>query len=652
MKKFKFPFIIAALGIAVATSCSDDNAENSIPSTIDTKAWNLDADMDTTISPGDNFFMYCNGKFWNETEAPVGVNCICPLMDGAEKHVSEILASISDPNYTKYVQDTLDIDKTTESALATIRQKIEALDAITTKEEAWKVYARLIAQGYPAYYMLNPISNHGKIVLTLSLVSTETEQVDWMEYAQWRLGLDEDTTSVIEMVKANRQMAMMVRTTPTLKDLKESPKCRENFKPYSEIASQTRSGGFDAARSFLDILGINEDYFYVTGDALQNLYDNSTKDLLISVVKQAYLTDVANASREDANAYRQYNGESLNNTRQLMNTICSSYMVSYAYASACMTEALKNEFIGYCKQMQASLRKRIEQVEWMSSTTKQNALDKLDAMNINVAYPDKWIEVGLPTLSGASYVEDLITLRQAYANTCKAIAGKSIQEESFTAMIITGTPLTTVNAFYYPSFNSINILPAWLMKPIYDTDKSDACTYGIFYVIGHELTHGFDKNGSQYDKNGDSKNWWTVADKMEFEERQQLLIDCYNNIEVLPDEMPNVYGNGTQTLAENTADLGGLLVVYDVYKEKLTNEGYTGDEFVKQEKKFFQAFASVWKSKYGAEFAKNRIASDVHSLFKDRINGTVMNIDRWYELYDVQWGDQLYLKPEKRAKIW
>ena len=168
------------------------------------------------------------------------------------------------------------------------------------------------------------------------------------------------------------------------------------------------------------------------------------------------------------------------------------------------------------------------------------------------------------------------------------------------------------------------------------------------------MTHGFDSFGANYDKMGNLRNWWTVADKMEFEDRQQLLIDCYDQLELLPDEMPGVYAPGEQTLTENIADLGGFLIAHQAYMERLDRDGYTGEERLKQERKFFQGFAELWRSKYGPEYVNASLfeEQDVHSISKERVNGVVMNCDRWYELYDVQEGDKLYLPVERRTYLW
>ena len=213
--------------------------------------------------------------------------------------------------------------------------------------------------------------------------------------------------------------------------------------------------------------------------------------------------------------------------------------------------------------------------------------------------------------------------------------------------------LTGDNAFYEPVDNSMNILPIYLQEPYYSKDYSDAFNYSSFSsTIGHEITHALDVQGSKYDAVGNNRNWWTVADKMEFNARQQKLVNCFNLLEIMPDELPNEYADGVKTLGENTADLGGLLVGWQAYIEILEREGYNREEMTKQERKFFQAYAEQWRAKYIPQYAKILKEKDEHSLPRERVNGTMMNIDRWYELYDVKFGNNLYLTPDTRARIW
>ncbi len=170
--------------------------------------------------------------------------------------------------------------------------------------------------------------------------------------------------------------------------------------------------------------------------------------------------------------------------------------------------------------------------------------------------------------------------------------------------------------------------------------------------FGHEFTHGFDTLGSRYDKDGNQRNWWTVADQMAFEERRESIIQCYNHLELDPQRAPGVYGNGDRTQTENIADLGGFLAALDAYKALLEEQGYIGELYDNQLRKFYECFAHTWCVQY--DDAKFNILkdSDVHSHARLRVNGVVMNTDLWYELYKVDRNNYLYLPPERRTYIW
>lgn len=237
--------------------------------------------------------------------------------------------------------------------------------------------------------------------------------------------------------------------------------------------------------------------------------------------------------------------------------------------------------------------------------------------------------------------------------------GKDIKTHGFNALLQafrSQIDLRTVNAFYVSVLNSITILPAFMMPPLYATEDHDAVKYATLYVFGHEITHGFDSMGANFDGLGNYRNWWTVQDRMDFEERYQQLIDCYDRLEMMPWDRnyAGKYCPGEQTLTENIADLGGFELARQAFIEKCQREGYYGVELDKQERKFYQAYANIWRAKYLNTFVDYCMftAKDTHAIERERINGVVMNTDRWYELYNVQWGDNLYLRPEKRSHIW
>ena len=217
---------------------------------------------------------------------------------------------------------------------------------------------------------------------------------------------------------------------------------------------------------------------------------------------------------------------------------------------------------------------------------------------------------------------------------------------------IVSTDLTMVNAMYNPKCNSIFMFPGFLLPPLIPENVSLAYEYAALVTIGHEFTHGFDTLGAQYDKDGYKRNWWTVADKMAFEDRRDILVRCYNHLEMDPVRLPGEYGRGERTQTEDIADLGGFLTVLDAYQAYLTANGYTGDTYREQLKKFYESYANVWCVQYSDQKLALLKEQDAHSCARLRVNGVVMNTDLWYDLYEVDRNKVLYLPPENRAYIW
>ena len=343
------------------------------------------------------------------------------------------------------------------------------------------------------------------------------------------------------------------------------------------------------------------------------------------------------------------------------------YLRSKLVAEQMVPAGLKDEYMNYCKEMIGVFGVRIKTNEWMSEGSKKNALDKLNAMVFNVAYPDHWIKEGLPDFSKSqSLLEDVYIMRTIMRTTrqnlLKAIVGKSRLKESFTALAMDNEAwLGLENAFYDPLFNSMNILPYYILPPNYDPTQSLVINYQMFDTMGHEMTHGFDTSGSQFDKNGNytpNGIWASEADKAEFDRRTELLVKCYDSYDVLPDEMPGVKADGKTTLGENIADLGGTEIAYQAFLNRLEVDGYTGDNLKLMKQRFFLSLGEEWRSKYGEDhvnyvaFGKgNPHGADVHSLSKERVNGVVANMNSWYEAFDIKDG-ALYRAPKDRIKIW
>ncbi|MCD8319093.1 MAG: M13 family metallopeptidase [Paraprevotella sp.] len=438
-----------------------------------------------------------------------------------------------------------------------------------------------------------------------------------------------------------------VETLRSLPDrFRHDPEVYDQFRSLS--STRSTSAGERILNVLADRLGISTDNLILyTRDHILTCLEQADAEQLRSFMKALAVFDYVYASQDALNEFNGGTGTWPLTKDGLQNIVTSyyfTYPLSYAYATEYVTAEQKERCLAICEELRSAFSRRLEAVDWMSATTKANAQKKLAAIRIHACYPDTWKEEGLAAMDGRCLLEDIVQLRAAQNRLRTGLLGKNAQDESFN-MYIPSYNLTVVNAYYIRTCNAIVINPCFMAPPFYRSEESDAYNYSMFCIIGHEMTHAFDNSGANYDEKGNVRNWWTVSDKMEFEARCQKLVDCYDHLQVLPDEAPDMYTPGEQTLGENIADLGGCLMAYDAYMAKLAREGYVGQELEKEERRFCQGRAEIYRAKYNLEYAN-------YALFKERVNGVMMNFDRWYDLFNVQWGDKLYLSKELRTYIW
>lgn len=297
------------------------------------------------------------------------------------------------------------------------------------------------------------------------------------------------------------------------------------------------------------------------------------------------------------------------------------------------------------KNLQLSLAERIKAQDWMSEDTKKAALDKLDAFYVKIGYPNKWKDMsGLTIDPKLSYYENVQNCRMFWNEwDINYRAGKPVDKDEWFM-----TP-QTVNAYYNPTTNEICFPAGILQRPFFDPEADDAFNYGaIGVVIGHEMTHGFDDQGRNYDKNGNMTDWWTESDGENFNKRAAVCVDFFSAIKVLPD----LNANGKLTLGENIADHGGLQVSYNAYKNATKNAPLKDIDGLTADQRFFLAYAGVWAANITEEEIRNRTKSDPHSLGEWRVNGALPHIDAWYDAFNVKPTDKLYLPKEQRLQLW
>ena len=297
------------------------------------------------------------------------------------------------------------------------------------------------------------------------------------------------------------------------------------------------------------------------------------------------------------------------------------------------------------ENLRIALGERIAAQDWMDDSTKVNALLKLNTFYVKIGYPDKWTDMSALKIDAKkSYFENMQECnRWRIAHNIEEKAGKPVDRDEWHM-----TP-QTVNAYYNPTTNEICFPAGILQVPFFDPTADDAFNYGaIGVVIGHEMTHGFDDQGRQFDKDGNMHDWWTEADGKNFTVRTDKYADFFSKIKVLPD----LNANGRLTLGENLADHGGLQVAWYAYKNATKGNSLPVIDGLTADQRFFLAYAGVWAGNITEAEIRNRTKSDPHSLGRWRVNGALPHIDMWYDAFGVKEGDKMFIPKTERLQLW
>jgi len=691
-----FLTIILAFGLTM-TSCQgivdvEDNPvvnpDDNTPSAVDKGRWWLDESyMDKSVKPGDNFFMYCIGTWWKSTAIPMLDYSISRFEASGQPLFNTKAMELTDANYQKFMSHLVWAEPNSEAAKAGQKAYDDILtgsgmNSAATSADVLRAFGKMGAMGVATNLWLEPFSLNGRICLFVECSDPE--------------GADNDSDadlarqmSLRKMIKINPEvLAHLVslggqsgaRAIPEkysgIKNILEgmgfNPEDAYTLDDYAKFMnlSNDESMKEEIARKLAEFESLQTDVQYDTPDELKKkflkYYEVDYKYIskaTLEAYNEALLDELLSKTRAADSDNSQTVDGSLKMLQSMMEARYLPYLRSKMVADQMVPKGLKEEYLEHCKELKAVFAQRIKDNTWLSEGSKQNALEKLDCMTFNVGYPDKWVDAGLADFSkNQSLVEDIYTIRKARLDLLKSVVGKKSSENSFTVSIISSdTHLGVENAYYDQNFNSMNMLPYYILPPFYDATQSLAINYQCFDTMGHEMTHGFDTNGSLFDKNGDYQKagiWASAADKAEFDRRAELLVKCYEGYDVLPDELPGVKAVGRKTLPENIADLGGTEIAWQAFLNRLKADGYTGDELKLMKQRFFLSYAEEFRSKYNANFVNyvafginNPKGADVHSMDKERVNGVVSNMDGWYEAFDIKDG-ALYRKPADRIHIW
>jgi len=679
---------LLAIGLATGLSaCGDKPTEVAETVQIQTAALGTFgvelANMDKSVKPGDNFFKYVNGTWLKNTEIPAdqsNYGAFNMLRDRSEDRVKAVIEDLAKmTSETGSVEQKIgdlyasfmDTDTIEAKGLAPIKADLAAISALDNH----KAVAAMM--GDPAMGVRSPFGG---------FVNTDAKNPDvYIFYlSQAGLGmpnrgyyLDDDEKSVglradymtflTTMLSASgadniasRVQAVMDFETEMAKVHWEPAKRRNRDLTYNKMTKAELleyAPGFDWITMIESSgMGGEDEFILRENDAIQGLakiFADTPMDVLKDYMTIHYLSGNSAylPSNIDAASFAFY-GKALRGTetqrdrwkrgvsvvnRNLGEAIGQVYVKRHfpPVAKAQMDDLIEN--------LRAAFKDGIDNLEWMGADTKVEAHDKLAKFYAKIGYPKNWKDYS--TLSVDK--NDLIgTMKSAnvwqWNDMVSKLGGPINKGEWFM------TP-QTVNAYYNPGFNEIVFPAAILQAPFFDPNADPAVNYGgIGAVIGHEMGHGFDDQGAKSDGDGKQRNWWSEADQAAFKAKSAALVAQYDQFEPLPGE----HINGQLSLGENIGDLTGITMAYAAYKKSLGGkpapmiDGYTGDQ------RFFLAYGQIWQRKFRDEAMRTQLKNGPHSPGEYRANGIVRNFDGWYEAFDVQPGDVLYLAPEDRVKIW
>ena len=378
-----------------------------------------------------------------------------------------------------------------------------------------------------------------------------------------------------------------------------------------------------------------------TPEALQNLYLWHAMDLASSYIDDesrninfAFYGTVMSGKTEDRPRWKRAVASVEGGLGEALGQL---YVAKY------FPPAAKERMEKLVRNLQIALGERIDVQDWMSDETKKVAHEKLDAFYVKVGYPNKWKDYSDLEI-GDCYLRNMLAINEwEIKDMIKTKLNKPVDKEEWFM-----TP-QTVNAYYNPTTNEICFPAGILQPPFFDMNADDAFNYGaIGVVIGHEMTHGFDDQGSKYDKEGNLVTWWNEEDTKRFEERIAVMREYHNKIEVLP----GLFANGSLTLGENMADHGGLMVSFQAFKNATAKAPLKDIDGFTPEQRFFLAYANVWAQNIRDAEIQKRVKGDPHQLGKWRVNGQLPHIDAWYEAFGITENDPMFVPKSERVTIW
>ena len=668
----------------LAAGCGEKTAETTPQPTREVFPAIELSNMDTTVNPADDFFRYANNNWLKNNPIPEEYSrygAFTEIDERTELLIQDIINEVSQDtaavqgsiaqkirDFYNAGMDTVAID---ERGYSELQPYFDMIDGLEDKADLATLIGKLHGDGIGGFFHAGGSSdpkNAEMVIMHLyqgGLSLTDRDDYLTPETKEMRDKYVEHVAKMFQLTgtdsieAAKKAQGILNLETLLAKNSLSRVEMRDPDRMYNkhsrtELQKLTPNFSWDnyfdaAGAPAFDSLNVGmPDFIAGLNKVILNADLSTIKDYLRwKVIHGSASMLSSDLDAENFNFYSNYlYGQEVQQPRwrRILNATsgCLGEAIGQLYVEKHFPAEYKERMLNLVGNLRVALGERIKNVEWMSDETKAKALHKLDCFNVKIGYPDKWKDYTKYEVTPESYFQNFHRFVRFENERDMAKIGKPVDKEDWFM-----TP-QTVNAYYSPEMNEIVFPAAILQPPFFNMDADDAVNYGgIGVVIGHEMTHGFDDQGRKYDEKGNLNNWWTEEDAAKFAERTAQLAKLFSEFQVRGYQI-----NGELTLGENIADLGGLNIAWDAYQ--MTDEAKANqsiDGFTPAQR-FFISYGTIWRNNSRDKFIERQVKTDVHSPAEARVNRALGSMPHFYEAFDIQPENGMYIAPEERANIW
>ena len=674
----RLTFILASALLMTACATNQSEKQDGVPA-IDIN------NFDESIARNDDFYQWATGG-WQKNNPlkpeysrygsfdvlrennEIRINELFDEMAKTEAEFGSVEQKISD-----LYKMGLDEERLNAEGAEPIRQAVNYILSLESREELIAKIANLHIDGIGAFFYSYPAADLEDSNMTILYMEQGGLGMGNRDYytdqknAEIKAAYREYLKKIFTLAEVEGNVEKMVENVMAIEDSIAQKhwtnvECRDivkGYNPYTFEAFKAEYKGVDWDAYFralgvrkIEKLVVSQPSSFANTLAVMS---TASVDELRAYVAAHYINAATSfLSEEFALASFEFFGKTMSGTQEIRprwkramsvpNDILSE-AVGQMYVAKYFPESEKARVETMVANIQKAFSKHIEALDWMGEETKAKAQEKLAAFTVKIGYPNKWKDYTTLVVDPAkSYWANVVEANRWYSADSMSEVGKPVDREKWLM-----SP-QTVNAYYMPTTNEICFPAAILQPPFYNPNADDAVNYGaIGVVIAHEMTHGFDDQGSQFDKDGNMSDWWTAEDRAAFEKKTQVLVDQFNAIEILP----GLYADGKFSLGENIADQGGLRLAFTGLVDHAWAEGRPEDiDGFTGEQRFYIGYATLWAQNITEQEMERLTKVDVHSLGRNRVNATLRNIQSWYDAFGVTEEDAMFMPVEERVTIW